>query len=396
MALEIVECPEDFLALEPVWDSLVARMATRSVFMRWDWMRLWWEEHRAEMGIAVAVARDGSGQIRGIAPLVIGRETGRMRGSLRHLSFMASLGDAQGERFDLIIPSGDESIVAPVLCGAFERLRSRWDTIYLKKVPEESPNLPFVLDAMNRAGRAASVLNEHHCQIARLPASYLDYEMRHSVSWRSKIRRKWRAMERELGGRPLLGGRDLSCDDTMRHLARLHATRWAAGESLFITQRSLAVHGRLARLWLPQGRLIVPFIAVGDKPVAVVHGFTEREEFSQFQIGWDAAYARSALGRVAMVWSFRHAIELGLKLYDLLPGDEDYKASWCPEMRRQFDLEAFHPRSLRARFFTSARGLRRLALGRPLPPSASSPERKPPGLREDGNTSSDPAERAEA
>jgi CelD/BcsL family acetyltransferase involved in cellulose biosynthesis len=383
MTLEIIERPEDWLPLEPVWDSLVERMATRSVFMRWDWMRIWQEEHRAEAELAVAVARDGSGQVRGIAPLVIGREAGAMRGSLRHLAFLASIGDAQGERFDFIVPAGEESLVAPVLCGVFERLRSRWDTIYLKKVPEESPNLPFILDAMRRAGRSASVLNEHHCRIARLPATYLDYEMRHSVSWRSKIRRKWRAMERELGGHPLLGGRDLSCDETIRHLARLHATRWAAGESIFITERSLAVHRRLARRWLPEGRLVAPFIALGDRPVAMVHGFLEREEFCQFQIGWDAAYARSALGRVAMVWSFRHVIELGAKIYDLLPGEEDYKASWCPEMRRQFDLEAFHPRSLRARVFTSARSLRRLAFGRPQPPSPSKPRDSSP---------SDPAE----
>ena len=375
LTLEIVERPEDFLALEGDWDRLVARMSTRSVFMRWDWMRLWWEEHRGEVELVIGVARDAARAVRGIAPFVIGRETGAMRGMMRHLAFVAGLGDAQGERFDLIVPTGEEEVVAPVLCGVFERLRHRWDTIYLKKVPEESPNLPILRQALERAGRAACVLNEHHCQIARLPTSYEEYEMRHSASWRSKIRRKWRAVERELAGQALLGGRDLPVDETMSHLARLHATRWAPGDSLFITERSQAVHRRLARLWMHTGRLQVPYLAVGGVPVAMVHAFCERDEFSQFQIGWDAVYARFALGRVAMVWSFRQAIALGLRVYDLLPGDEDYKASWCPEVRRQFDLEAFRRSSVRARVFTAARDVRRLVHGRPQPPPLAAPRR---------------------
>jgi hypothetical protein len=363
LRLEIVETEQGFLSLEPVWDVLVERMSTRCVFVRWDWMRLWCEAHRDVISLAVAVVRDDSGAVRGIAPLVLGTESGGMRRRLRHLALMTSLGDAQGERLDFIVPAGEEDIVTPVLCGVFEMLRAQWDTVLLKKIPEESPNLPHLLKALARCGDASSVLNTHPTHYARLPGTYVEYEMTHSVSWRSKIRRRWRAMESKLRGVPLMGGVDIPVDEMMKCLSTLHATRWPPGKSLFLTERSWAFHQKLAQLWVPRGKARLPAIAVDGRPVSIVYGFRERDEFCQFQLGWDARYAWAAIARVAMVWSLRQAIRDGAAVYDLLPGEFSYKQSWCQETRHVLDLEAFNPASLRARMFMLVRQVKRLVSG---------------------------------
>jgi CelD/BcsL family acetyltransferase involved in cellulose biosynthesis len=64
-----------FHALQPFWDALVGQMHTRSPFLRWDWMRLWWEECRQEARLAVAVLRDAEGVPQAIAPLMLARES---------------------------------------------------------------------------------------------------------------------------------------------------------------------------------------------------------------------------------------------------------------------------------------------------------------------------------
>jgi hypothetical protein len=363
LRLEIVDTEEGFLSLEPVWDALVERMSTRCVFLRWDWMRLWWEAHRAEMSLMIAVARDDSGTVRGIAPFVLGAESGGMRRRLRHLALMTSLGDAQGERLDFIVAAGEENLVTPVLCGAFAKLHGQWDTVLLKKIPEESPNLPHLLTALARCGTASCVLNTHPTHFTRLPETYEDYEMTHSGSWRSKIRRRWKAMESKVRGVPVMGGTEIPLDETMKSLSTLHATRWPPGKSLFLTERSWAFHQKLAQLWVPRGKALLPAIAVDGRPISIVYGFRERDEFCQFQLGWDTQYAWAAIARVAMVWSLRQVIAGGAQVYDLLPGEFSYKQSWCQDTRHVLDLECFCPASLRARMFMVVRQLKRLVSG---------------------------------
>ena len=71
LTLDIVRDEAGFHALQPFWDSLVDQMATRSPFLRWDWLSLWWEECRREAKLVIAVLRDAEGVPHAIAPLML-------------------------------------------------------------------------------------------------------------------------------------------------------------------------------------------------------------------------------------------------------------------------------------------------------------------------------------
>ncbi len=361
LVLDIVRDEPGFHALEPAWDKLLETCATTAPFMRWDWVSLWWEENREDFTLAIAVLRNSRHEPVAIAPFVIGHDLQKARRPLRQLAFIGGIGQIKLQRFDFLVPQGLEEHFTPLLCEAFRELRPQWDTVRLTCIPEESPNLPIIHEALKKCGLGAAIFNrlESRC-IAPLPVNWEGYENLHSKNWRSKIRRRWKAMSNGHEARTLLGGQDKPAAESMRMLAALHANRWPVGVSEFLHERAQRFHLKLAERWLPDGRAILPYIEIDGQPAGVMYGFHEGDSFYQYQMGWDPAFTKISMGKLAMMWCIQSAMKLGVVTYDMLPGDFAYKAQWCNAIRYTVDVETFHPFSPAALIFRTLRQLKRL------------------------------------
>lgn len=355
----IVRDPAGLEALRPSWDMLVDQCATASPFQRFEWISLWWQECRRDFSLVVVVLTNECGEPKAIAPLMIGHGA-RGREHLRVLGFLGGLGPAQGERLDFIVPRGHESELTPALCTAFKMLRREWDAVHLAKVPAESPNLPHMLRALAECGDDSGILNRHACHVVKLPESWEAFEDSRSAPWRSKFRRRWKAMVNEHETVIGLGGGDIPVQQAMRDLHDLHELNWPGGQSLFTQPEAWRFHERLALHGVPRGRVVLLTITIDGKAAAVVMGLIERDEFFQFQHGWDPAFSKISLGRLAMHAFIQYAIRRGLRTYDMLPGEFEYKAQLGNAVRHVLDIEAFNPLSLRAHLFRSLRGVKRL------------------------------------
>ena len=359
LSLDIVRDEAGFHALQPFWDTLVDQMATRSPFLRWDWLSLWWEECRKEAQLVIAVLRDAEGVPHAIAPLMLASEPDPARKHLVTLSFLAGFGDAQGERLDLIVPAGQEDELTPQLCRAFKLLRPECDNVRLNHLPEDSPNTPYLMAVLQEAYRNAGVLNRQVSRFIRLPETWESYEARHNSKWRNVLRRRRRAFTSEHAGTATHAGERMSIPDAMKEFRVLHAMHWPAGVSSFTTDASWCFHKRLAERWLPAQRAWMPMLEADGKVIAALYGFVERDEFFQFQLGWERSLAKISPGKLVMRWAIDCSIQRGLQVYDMLPSDYEYKRQWCEGARWLVDLEAFNPISWRAAAFRALRTLRR-------------------------------------
>jgi CelD/BcsL family acetyltransferase involved in cellulose biosynthesis len=359
MKLELIRDEAGLQALQPFWDNLLEQSATPTPFLRWDWVSFWWAEHRNDYRLAVGVIRDEAGEPEAIAPLVVGKEPEGPRRHLRQLSFINGIGPLQGERLDFLVQRGREEVLMPVLCGIFAQLGGEWDVVRLNKMPEESPNYPFVQKALSACGRDAGVLNRTECLYIQLPKTWEEYEARHSSRWRSKMRRRCQNLKEEIGGQFRLGGRDFPAAQAFDEFAKLHAMNWPEGVSSFLRGPSLRLHRELALRWLPTGQMILPCIEKEGRLIASIYGLKCGNEVLQYQLGWNPAYAKISLGVIAMRWAVEHAILAGYQHYDLLPGDHEYKRSWCDTARYVADPECFHRLRPRAVVFQLLRSLKR-------------------------------------
>ncbi len=252
------------------------------------------------------------------------------------------------------------------MCSAIERLRLRWDMVRLDGIPESSPTLPYILEAMRACGHGTCIVNRHTSRFIKVPKTWNEFEMSRSGSWRSKMRRKWKAMEQVHNARTRVGWtRTPDVDDVMRDLFRLHANRFPQGVSEFLLPHVKHFQHKLARRWVPTGRMLLPYIAVDGNAVAIMQGLVEDDTFYQYQMGWDPALANISIGNMVMAWCVRNAIERGVSIYDTLPGEFEYKDRWCPETRHFVDLEVFNHYSISAALFRGLRAMKRFTTAVP-------------------------------
>ncbi len=371
MILDIVRDEAGFAALQPWWDALLEQSATCTPFLRWDWVRMWWEDFHKGFELTIAVVRDAAGVPLAIAPLMIGLEVEGMRRHLRHLGFLAGLGEVKGERMDFLVPVGREAELTPILCRAFAVLDSEWEAIRLNKLPEESPNYPYVVAALDECSAGSGVVIRTECSCILLAASWPELEAQMLGRHRRVLRKRAELLNQSREVHELMA----TSEDAERRLdefARLHASHYPEGVSSFLTPSAWRFHRRLALKWIASGRAILPFITVGTEMVGGIYGFVEKDEFLFFQVGWSPVLARFSMGHLSIRWAVECCMKRGVRLFDMLPGTYRYKTHWAQTSRYVIDLEAYQAGSLRATLFRATRGLKRLILRSPpqLPAAA--------------------------
>jgi len=368
--VEIVRTERGFAALEPQWDALVAGSFTRSPFLRWDWVRLWWETFREDYELAIVVVKNAFGTPEGIAPLVLGRSTNGARRYLRQLCWLGGVGEVEGEVMDFLVPEGRERELTPLLCEGIRQLAPHWQGVRLNKIPEASPNLPVLLDCLKGFSAGSGVVNAHTSWCTSLPEDWDHYAARHSGRWRRNLRKRWEVLVAEHGAEKGLAGQTMPAGAAMEQLGRLHCGRWCGGASTFVRDRAWAFHQRLAEKWIPQGQAILPYLAIDGRMVAGCYGFLEGDRFYHYQLGWDCQYADLSLGNLAVKTCLEHCLGLGAKHYDMLSGEYRYKSEWCPQERKLIDVEGYSPFSPTAACFLGLRSIKRLIYTVPGSPEA--------------------------
>jgi hypothetical protein len=358
--LEIVRTVAGFDALKGSWDELLEASSTRTPFLRWDWVRLWWDVFGQDYELALIVAKNGFGVVEGIAPWVIGRATSGARRYLRQLCWLGGVGDVEGEVMDFLVPAGREAELTPRLCQGLKLLDASWQGVRLNKIPAESPNFPILLREMQAFTVFTGVVNIHDSRCTELPSDWNGYAARHSGRWRRNLRKRWEALVNAFGVERFQAGVDWSATEAMTQLGVLHEQRWVDHGSSFRQERAWSFHRRLAEMWLLSGRAVLPLLAVEGKMIAGCYGFLEGDRFFHYQIGWDRKYADFSLGNLAVKQCVKSCLGRGVRHYEMLSGEYRYKSEWCPEVRQLIDVEGYAAGSPTAACFVGLRSLKRM------------------------------------
>ena len=350
---------EGLRALQPQWDALLDRCETVTPFMRWDWVWHWWQAHQDCVRLALCVAEE-QGEVVAVAPFVIGKEDKGSRRGLRQLALIAGVGDAQGERMNLMIPAERVTELAPLLLERLEELKGEWDAVRLNRLPAESAILPHLQRALEHLTTGFGVLNRTPCRLLDLDFPHWeDVVGSRSRKWRAQYRKIKAQLPEQYGVTYHSGSVSPQGEDAVESLFRLHALQFQGQDSHFIRERALRVHRKLIPLWQQSGRSELCYLVSEGKIVSMVHLLRDGEQVFAFQVGRDPSFAGRSVGTAAWDWAMEHAYRTGAKSVDFLAGDFEYKRRWTEETRTVLDVEGYAPWSWRARVFLWLRGLRR-------------------------------------
>jgi CelD/BcsL family acetyltransferase involved in cellulose biosynthesis len=361
--MEVITDRAALRSLEPEWRELAERRGNAFITPEWFWASL--DSYGESMKPTVLAARREDGSLLGLMPLVV--ETDRRPRTLRFA------GAAHADHLHPVCLQEDEESVASAAASAISEVDPRWTIAVLDNVNAGA-------GWWRALARSPLVIGVVAYRDAPLPIIELGtggwdgYLASRGRNFREQARRYPRRLERKHRVSYRRTVEESELDRDMAIFFRLHDARWdTRGGSSLNGERARSFHLDFARSALRQGWLRLWFLEVDGAAVAAWYGWRLGRSYAYYQAGFDPAWKHLSVGFVLMVHTVRSAIEEGASQYDMLLGDESYKARFTnsSEPIRTVTLS----RSRYAHFLTAAeawiwKGSRRLPPGlRSLPPA---------------------------
>jgi CelD/BcsL family acetyltransferase involved in cellulose biosynthesis len=348
------EDPCRLATLEREWTALW-RAARGSPSKHPAWQRAWWNA----MGGARATELGGARELSGIE---VRSDQGRLAGLALFVrrpilwdpgprvrldlvgSGEASADEVCSDYAGILASPGQEGAVAGAIAEALLSRFARWDDIVLPAVSEHDLASRALAEALIEGGCAVSMERTGVCPYVALPPTFDDYLSVLDSDRRYYVRRSLRDFESWAGESPRLvrAERDQDLREGFRILEQLHGERWG-DRGLFRSERFRAFHHELSRQWHRGDgvRIDLSWLVARGRPVAVLYSFVCDGVLSFYQAG-RAVDLPSKLrpGLVAHLVAIRRAIDEGLREYDFLEGEAQYKQKLMTSQRSLVTIRA--------------------------------------------------------
>ncbi len=310
--------PSAFTALAAAWERLVEESAFPTPFMTPAWHAVWW--HHFPEGELHLVGWFENDMLVGLASFHLADQ--RAQCCLRPVG-----GVEVADYLDILAVRGyEEQIAAALLDHLFSPEAPSWEEILLVNLPEHTPTHRVLPQLARTRGLWTWVDVEDVCPVIPLPNTFEEYLYMLNKKQRHEVRRKRRRlMEAARTVRYHVVRPDEDLDHAMDMFISLHR-RSDPHKAAFMTAQMEAFFRDIARLARERGWLHLAFLEVDEQPVATLLCFDYRERRMVYNSGFDPETApRTAPGVNLVVMDIEQAIATGLKIFDFLQGDEEYK-----------------------------------------------------------------------
>lgn len=249
-----------------------------------------------------------------------------------------------------------------------EHLTSRddWDCLDLTYLDADDSASCLLADTFKSHDCFVESSPGPNCWSIELPESWDDFLMMQSKSHRKQIRRLQRSTEAVGPIKWHLVENEVDLEMAWANFIDLHQRRrQSLGEpGCFSSSTWASFHKDVARKLLAKGMLRLSCLELNGSFAAAEYQFESAGIVSAYQGGLDPDRLEEQPGRLSLIQTIQHAISQGCARYDLMRGDEPYKAHWRAEPTPTLRVQVTPPRlSARLRFtaLQSVRKARRFA-----------------------------------
>lgn len=370
-ALHLITSPAEFFGLAPDWNAFLQRTRSDSVFLTWEYLSAWWEVYGKDFELRIITARDASGALLGIAPLMVGRGHAFPRRHFRHLTMLGGLGDSLAEYQDFLILPGWEAQLIPAFLNFIEDdLADDWEVMLIRDADERSPNLAPLLGSLAARGNHAVIIGSRPAPNIQLPDTWESFLAGKSKNFKKQFNNHWNRLHKSHRIQWLEAGNDLSVAAAMNIVANLNRLRWGQRGDSFRSPEFTRFHEILAERFHERGWLFLRILRVDGEDAAARYDYVYQDKLWNFQNGWRPDLEKLSLGKLLIGYSVKYCIDQGLREYDFLGGTSEYKTSWATGARNLLRFEIANPRK-RSGYMLHQLHLLRSVFRNPLPKRAA-------------------------
>lgn len=307
------------------WMALY-RTSGRSPFQNPELLRVWLEQMAPREGCSPLIAAGWSeGRLVAVAPFAV-----RMQGMIRTLEWA---GDAAFDYPDMLLA---ESVDPRPLWQAVRR-SAAYDVARLRHVRTDGVSRPPLAGFATKLGRSE-------------PVFAIEFAHETGAAWLASIQRSMRAEYRDkfrqltkLGPvcmRPATSPEEIAA--AVETLVRFKAawSRMRGTETVYLSNGMSTYFTELALAAWRERMLHLTTLECAGKPLAAHLGFASHDGFYYYVSSYDVSYAKLSPGRIHMIMLIMWGIDNGMRRFDFLRGEGDYKSK-LGVVSRQLDDFAF-------------------------------------------------------
>jgi CelD/BcsL family acetyltransferase involved in cellulose biosynthesis len=323
LATSSVATTRDLDGLSEEWDALADRIGA-TPFLRPGWIAAWWEAFgRGELEILTA--RRGE-SLQAVVPIAHrhGKDASPSNWHTPECGFL----------------SIDGPSAAAVLSELFAR-RSRHVSLGVLRLAALAPEFAE-LGAIAAAARYRAVArSQGRSPYVDIQGEWSSYERALKGDFRRDLFRRRRRLQR-------LGRVRLDVAHTTASLAdalALERLGWKGKKGTAISSRpeTSQFYTRIARWAEERGSLRLSFLRLDGHAIAFHLALEEGGVYYALKGGFDPSFGAYAPGKLVVHGTLERAFATGLRRYELLGSDEDYKRPWATAARDLIVFEAFAP-----------------------------------------------------
>jgi len=348
LRIEVIDSALAFQNLKARWDDLLNKSLPPHIFLSWDWLFCWWKYFGRGKQLHILIAKDQAGTIRAIAPLFITVEKWGLR-NLRVVKFLGTH-PISSEYLDFICEERYCREASEAFLNCLTTLRGV-DLLFFSDLREDSSVLKF---AKASDSRIFQIEKGETCPFISFPSDWETFLKSVNRRVREYVKSNWKFFIGEKQAQLKKAG-PADYEQVLSELFRLHTARWRAkGKSgSFGLQEKRVFHLEICRRLLEKNQLGLYYLEVDRKIISVLYGFVYQDTYYYYQTGFDRSFENKKPGLLVLYHAIEQSFQTGLKRFDFLRGEEEYKLKWADSENRTYHL--LMPLTSKARLALQAR-----------------------------------------
>lgn len=299
------------------WQDLVAESINATPFQTFEWQSTWFRHFGGAKKPMALAAFEGADLV-GWYPVVLGSGAWKT---------VRPMGKGPSDYLHPLYRRGVSGVGSAMAHALLERTEALID---LHQVREDfAGDFATALDAAD-----GKVIEQAHCLVLELPASYEAYLQGLGKSLRYDVRRLEKPPFSD-GTARIQSADANSITESLDNLFKLHAMRWRKRWQPGAFPAPLRrFHLEWARLAESKGWLELTVLHDEMQPIGALYAMVLNGSTYYYQAGMDPSKNSISPGTLLVASAIRRAIERGDTDFDFLRGDEAYKRRWKPQVSR--------------------------------------------------------------
>lgn len=308
---------DSFAEMEKIreeWDECLSLSSQDCVFLTFDWFCSWWKSFGNGSELRILIARDASGSVRGIAPLMLIE---------RELRFMASR--EVTDYCDLIIRQGDEDEIVNAFLLDIMKNKNGAEKLHLINIRESSGSLPPLFRSAKENNLSCDVRDTEVALRLDLPQSYQSYLSSLSRKNRHELRRKMKKLLNFPGSEIKRVSAPAEIQALLGAFIALHGQSSPSKAGFWEKNGTAGFFREIVSRFSRRDWVELHLLSIGGQQAAMLLSFLYNNEILNYNIACDLRFSAFSPGICLFCHSIERSIAQGRQRMDFLRGGERYK-----------------------------------------------------------------------